>query len=245
MKDFYVTFKRKDLIQPVEHLIMGGKLTLKNGKLLCNYKMTVNSPWVVIKIDSTRKCHFFQEVVFQSYGFIHSRCHRCYKVVVRPKTLNQLIGLMKIQEEMDTFSKCGVEMRPFVFGNYGGYFYTDSIEEGNERYRQVKKLVHERLSDRIPVILKRGCTEFEMQNGPSDKWIPPTQEQLEIEKRIDDLYDTTNHDLPQPDFLKAKTILGWIEFAFDRGDETYKSFTSGQPMGLQPVTYEDNVIHHG
>lgn len=239
MSGLYQKYKGRDLVQPVEHLIAGGKLSLKNNKICCNYKMTPSSPWVVVKIDSTRKCHFFQEVIFQSYGFIHSRCYRCYKVVVKPKTLNQLMGLLEIEKEMDVFSKCGVETRPFVFGNYGGYFYTDSIEEGMERYRQVRKLVDDKLSDKVPVILKRGCTEFEMAWGPSDKWPIPTMEQLEIEDAIDELYDTTDHDAPQPDFLKAKTILGWIEFAYDRGDETYKSFTDGKAMGPQYVTYHD------
>lgn len=239
LSNIYKEFKEMELIQPVEHLIAGGKLSIKNNKLHCNYQMQVNSPWVVVKIDSSRKCHFFQEMCFQSYGFIHSRCHRCYKVVVKPRTLKQLMELLRIQEKMDVYSKCGVEVRPFVFGLYGGYFYTDSIEEGQERYRQVRKLVDENLSDKVPVILKRGCTEYEMQAGRSDMWISPDEKQLMMEKKIDELYVTDNHDMPQPDFLKAKAILGWIEFAFEHGDETYKHFTDGQLIGFQPITYHN------
>lgn len=235
--NIYDQYREMELIQPVEHLITGGKLFFKDNKLHVNYQMQINLPCIVIKVDPTRKCSFFLDVINQCYGFIHSRCHNCYKVVVRPKTLTQLMGLLKIQERLDVFSKCGVEVRKYVSGLYGSYFYADSIEEGRERYRQVRKLVDDNLSEKVTVILKRGCTEYEMQYGRSDKWDSPNTKQLMKEKRIDELYVVENYDLIQPDCLKAKTILGWIEFAFEYGDETYKQFTGGQTLGLLPVTY--------
>src|SRR3989304_994429 len=238
--NLYEQYREVELIQPVEHLIDGGKLFFRNSKLYVNYQLQKSSPWVVVKIDPTRKCHFFLEIINQCYGFVHSRCHNCYKVVVRPKTLSQLMNLLKIEERLNVYSKCGVEVRPFVSGLYGGYFYADSVEEGKERYRQIRKLVNENLSEKVAVILKRGCTEYEMQYGRSDKWLSPNDSQKLKEVKIDEMYVVENHDLPMPDYLKAKTILGWIEFAFEHGDETYKQFTDGQCLGLLPVTYHDN-----
>ncbi len=150
------------------------------------------------------------------------------------------MGLLKIEERLDVYSKCGVEVRKYVSGLYGGYFYIDNAEEGQDRYRQIRKLVDDNLSEKVAVILKRGCTEYEMQYGRSDMWGFPDEKQLMKEKKIDEMYVVENHDLPQSDFLKAKAILGWIEFAFEHGDETYKQFTGGQTLGLLPVTYHGN-----
>ncbi len=241
-ENWYETEKGREIYAPVQHLIESGKLIVEGDKIRCNYRVQHNSPWVVHSIDSSRKCHFFQEMCFQCYGFIHSRCHRCYKVVIRPNTLNQLFELLKIEEEMDEWSKCGVEMRPHVFGRYGGYYYTDSIEEGRAMHKRVRKQVDERLSPKVSVILKRACTEFEQHYGPSDQWEPPSEKQLAFEKRIDEKYITIGHDTPMPEDLQTKAKIGWIEFAYDRGDPTYRTFTGGKKLGLDPVVYHEEEV---
>ena len=144
------------------------------------------------------------------------------------------------QKELRRASKSGIELRPFVCGNYGSYFYNDSKEEGLD----IKDVVKKDFPD-LPVILKRGCTEFEMAYGPSDRWGHTVQSQ-ELEEILDatlmevgwDGKPKKMNNQNSPHYVMEHTKRGWVDFAYDRGDLTYKNYTDGEIISAPILTYE-------
>jgi hypothetical protein len=114
---------------------------------------------------------------------IHSFCMECYKVVLVPETKEQVDQITGWQSETGWSCKVGAEIRPYVKDRkWGAYFYCRGIEEGRERYKEVRKWTDENLGEDIRVFLKRACTEFEQHLGDSDKWeMLPHQKELEAE----------------------------------------------------------------
>jgi hypothetical protein len=224
----------------------GFKLRESDGKLEGNPQMAIEGPWHYIKHKWDFDCFTWHHVIFDYLGkkavlgkpFVPSECHQCFKVVVRPKTLKQLFALEALQTRLNRPSKCGIEVRDTVHGLYGGYFYNKGLEEGLARYKEVRKAIDEdpMLGWEVPVILKRGCTEFELACGPSDKWeISP--EQLKLEQLIKQNLAHDDVERKQPDSVVKHCHRRWIEFAYAHGDSTYAEFTNGNPLTPPVVTY--------
>jgi len=203
-----------------------------------------DTPWVYTQAHHRIRCEIGHRIVFDRFGFVSNICRNCYKVVVRPRTVVELFDLYELQREMGVPCKCGIEVREYVHGLYGGYFYCRGKEEGLKRYKQVRKLVDEQISPDVPVILKRYCTEFEIgpgSFGPSDKLPPLTPEQEEIEKTLIALIPDENNRCAHVDLIIAYTMKKWIMFAHANNDPTYKELTGGQPLFPSVVTYHQEV----
>jgi len=205
----------------------------------------VESAWAFTNMPKSKTagevCHRIHQYMFPKLGIIPILCHDCFKVVVKPKTVVQLFELQKLQKKLNLPSKCGIELRNYVPNLYGGYFYNKGIEEGRKCYELVRKRVSERISPDIEVLLKRGCTEFEMKHGPSDKWaIGIDQKKLEDEfnKRYVEENDTTQI---QTDDAINNIKLSWIIHAANKHDKTYKELTGGELLvpECNYVTYHE------
>lgn len=192
----------------------------------------IESPWVFTNMPESKTageiCHRIHQYMFPKLGIIPILCHECFKVVVKPKTVVQLFELQKLQVQLGLPSKCGIELRNFVPNLYGGYFYNKGIENGRACYELIKKRVKERISLDIEVILKRGCTEFEMAHGPSDKWAISI-DQAKLEKEFDKRYVEEN-DTTQLQTVDAinNIKLSWILYAAQKHDMTYKELTGNE-----------------
>lgn len=140
-------------------------------------------PWIYVRSTREKKCQLWHSIVFEAYKLFPIGCLNCWKVVVRPRNVEELFNLLDYeQRDYDDQCKCGIELRPFVHANYGGYFYNDSLEEGINCYHKVKQDVKDKVSvgklynpdgsttDAPSVTLKRACTEFELKYGDSMKW---------------------------------------------------------------------------
>lgn len=243
----YEQLLKDDWVQYFEKEIEENRIRFDHD---CKFKeinrVSKDIPWISTRMDKSptdRKCNLYLTYFKDNLGFIHSFCHDCYKVVVRPKTVVQLFKLYDLQKEMQEPSKCGVELRSFISAYYGGYFYTRSLEEGQTMHRRVRKVIDEQLSPDISVILKRGCTEFEMKFGASDKWkILPNQK--EWETKFDEIY-VRDMQAPyeMPDYLVAYIKRLWIHFAATQKipDMSYKELTGGKALTpeCKYVTYHD------
>jgi hypothetical protein len=188
-------------------------------------------------------CTVYQMIV-STANFIPTPCLNCWKVVAKPFTLYELMQLWDFQKEFtkdcmyqDRFCKCGVEPRPWVHQNYGGYFYNNSKEQGLERWHEVRNAV-DKINPEIPVVLKRYCTEYEIALGPSDKYVQ-TPWMIEAEKEIFSAIDldSIGRNVTQPEYMVRHILRKWIEFAYDRGDSTALLFNDGEHLFSQPVTY--------
>ena len=199
-----------------------------------------DTPWLFRgdKPPTDRNCVLFHGVILPYFNFIPAKCQECWKVVARPRTVKELFEISELQKESDRGSKAGIEKRHSVGGNYGAYWYNDSIEEGEECRKYVQGLCDEHLEPGIDVFLKRGCTEFEHKYGQSIDWeITPDAE--EVEKIITDMIVMEDPgDRKQPDYLMEEIKMKWVEFAFERGDKTYLEYTDGLPLYPDYVKYE-------
>jgi len=246
----YEELLKDDWIHYFDEDIELGRLRFdKDGKLKELNRLTKDISWLTTNmIDSPteRMCNVYLDYFSRKLGFIHSHCHECWKVVLKPKTVVQLFKLLELQREMNVPSKCGTEQRPFVKAYYGGYWYTRSLDEGKIMYRKIRELADKHFGKDTEVLLKRACTEFEIQYGPSDKWeLLPHQK--EWETKFNEVY-TRDLKAPydSPDYLEAYIKRNWIHFAANQKipDMTYLELTGGKPLATHPeyVTYHHKPL---
>jgi hypothetical protein len=247
---YYAQCVSKDIIGLAKPLLerAGYKMRWGDGKFHADLSMTHETPWVHVKHDGTLDCHTWHalmfDVIFKVAGekFVPAECQQCWKVVARPQTLLGLFAIGEIQTRMNRPSKHGIELRETVHGLYGAYWYNHSLEEGRECYRMVRQAVDAEplLGPDTPVLLKRACTEYEMECGPSDEW-EVTEQQKNIEDLVNNTFVRDPVAQPQPDHMIRRIHRRWIEFAYAAGDETYKHFTNGHPVHPPYVTYHEDI----
>jgi hypothetical protein len=212
-----------------------GKLTLPNER-----KIDVKSPWVHIKKAPQRRCILKHYVLWDCFKVIHSQCYDCYKVVVEPRNVKELFQLHDIMAQLNYYSKCGIEKRPWVGRQYGGYFYNDSIGEGREKYDTVRAAVSKHISPDVPVKLKRGCTEFEMRRGPSDKWIYTNEDKF-WDAMCEKWTDIPLDDSEQSGILKVHIRKMWLDREYAINPEVLREFCQSEKTMIKAaVAYNDN-----
>ena len=195
----------------------GATLKESEGKALIQVNPVQDNPWNFTK-KLTMDCMLWKDFLCgvilkelpQEERFVPSYCANCYKVVIRPETFSELLESEALLKSLNYLSKCGIELRPFVKGLYGVYFYTWGLEKGLERLKEIQ--------EHLPsAILKRSCTEFEMNHGPSDKWeVAPYQ--LELERTVGEMVGTYGDDLIQD---LGMVHQKWMDFAY-KFDPTFQ-----------------------
>lgn len=240
--DLYSDVKSFNPIELCRPLIDKGWYLDTDDRLKAPSKPAIDIPWVFAVQDDSRKCNLWHGIFFNLLGLLPSPCLQCWKVVVRPQTLEDLFELHEIQKEMGWPSKCGIEIRRTVCGLYGGYFYTDSKPQGQKMWSFVRHEVDQRLWPETSVILKRGCTEFEHHFGNSAKWDELIDDnQIYTEKKLDSFIDS-NERLEQPKIVKRAVFNRWIEWAFRSGDMTYLKFTGNKSLVPGYKTYHEETV---
>jgi hypothetical protein len=246
-KNFYKNLVAHDVITLMRPLLQqaGFRLRDVDGKIEPTYTtITWDTPWVHIRHNPWMDCYLWHKIIFDvvqkmsGQAWPPSDCQSCFKVVVRPKTIVQLFALYDLECSLNLPSKCGIETRDKVHGLYGGYFYNRGLTSGLTCYQLIRKTVDEwpGLGPDVKVILKRACTEYEHECGPSDKWTI-TQDQLYIEGLIKALVVSDNALRRQPEHLVYNVQRKWIEWAYAHGDATYQEYHDG-PLVPDYVTYQ-------
>ena len=230
----YAKTANSDHIEKVKDLFASGMLIIADGRITPNINPLWASDWLFLCDEQdTRKCHLYMDVIFPKYGFIPAKCHECWKVVVRPKTLKELFTVKDIQWRLGYKGKCGTDVRKYTFGPYGAYWYNDSLEEGLGKLALVREAL---VGTGMTATLKRGCTEFEAYK-PSREWVI-TEEQEKIEVEIEEVYNYPNALWPQmTDYVKTQVTRRWVEKAHEIGDSTCFDYSSG-PLGVNSQVYE-------
>lgn len=240
MIDLYSDVVGTNLIELCRPLLNAGWYLDTDGRLKIFSKPATDMPWIFASQDDSRKCNLWHGAFFNKLGLLPSPCLRCWKVVIRPQTLEDLFELHEIQKDLEWPGKCGIEVRQTVCGLYGGYFYADSLEQGQRVYEIVRREVDQRLACKPTVILKRGCTEFEAHFGDSRKWEEKiTARQVALEKKLDCFIESQER-IEQPEIVKKSIYKRWIEWAYQSGDMTYQKFTGGQSLHPPVITYHEN-----
>lgn len=109
-------------------------------------------------------CIRFQRMFENNLGIIPKYCFDCFKVEILPRTVVELFKLLMVFERIslphDYTRKCMVEGRPDASGTYKGFVYVFDLEEGRELREIVRRAIADDISPKVPVTLKRGCSEF-------------------------------------------------------------------------------------
>ena len=206
-------------------------------------------PWVYVRRVENIRCSRHNGILFEQFQIIPRYCMECYKVVIRPRTIVELFKLHEVM--LSKFPewircKCGVEERAYVNARYGGYCYTQGLEEGQKTYEEVREQINEHISPDVPVVLKRACTEFKEMYGPSKEWDKiektktteiPREHWDFVEAWVDEKFEFVKGNPPQPDEIKWAVMEHWMDFAYASGDPTYKIMTEGEDKHVKDTTY--------
>lgn len=251
----FTALQEQDLVSKFQSGLESGRYMLADDGKIWNtveynnqFQSAFNTPWHFVNSLQDATCRWYHDIA-NMFGFVPTRCLNCWKVVVRPRTLQELFTLQGLMVEMaekdpECYCKCGIERRAWVFGNYGGYFYTMNKAGLHERYKQVRQLVNDRISPDVDVIPKRYCSEFERDFGPTDQY-KRSEEDDRWEKLIEKGCHMVDYPNRQPEAGVRKVMREWIKRAWDVGDPTVFIYTDGQPLVRPVVTYypeeeEDN-----
>ncbi len=218
------------------------------------FRGTVPPSW-----KSSRHCLRFM-MVFNTYKIIPEYCFDCYKITIEPRTVIELFKLMIIFERLDlplpddkrkkylllpddNIRKCMVEIRPQISGSYKGFIYCQNLEEAQDIFNQARSVISGEISEKVPVALKRGCSEYPLlypEYAQLDKEGRPVMEYRNEWREYEELAERNNlgahfESLPdtfnRPGFnmFDARVMLTWLKYAATLGDSTYLKIT-GRPL---------------
>ena len=152
------------------------------------------------------------------------------------------MALLQLQEEMECASKCCVDVdRPESQNLYVGYFYCIGLDRARDVYQIVREQLNNEpiLGTDIPMSIKRGCTNFELRLGPSDKY-EFRDELPELEAYLESIYKRPSRANSDSKRQKQMTIMNWIQVAYRVGDDTYLELTRGRRLYPKMVEYDPN-----
>lgn len=226
-------------------------------KKLTNGRLKVKSPIAGVIGDydydfyhtltpSKKTCSFLKGFVYNiayQKNCIPNGCRECYKVKVSPQSLRELMGLLEIAGKIDCSSKVGIEVNDEKNSNlYGGYFYVFGLEEAKKIFALIRDAVsaHPKLGANVSMVIKRGCTDYEIKFGPSNLWsFAPELEAVEagLELLYHGKIKRTEYQENKQD--KLALFANWVKTAYRIGDSTYLDFTNGKPLLPKIVTYHE------
>lgn len=183
--------------------------------------------------------------IFTKHNVIPEYCFGCYKVQIEPRTVVELCKLLLvfdgIELENNNIRKCLVELRSGIPGFYKGLVYCSSIEEASSIMEQLKTSISAAISPEIPVLIKRGCSEYPLSyplykeiNSSGEQPMSYNQSWAAIEHAHDKKYPL-KPSLQGPTSLTGLSLSdvlimqNWLAYAKEIGDHSADSIISEYP----------------
>lgn len=252
---FYEQMVAIDVIDPILHLLMKGAMRAsiadyKEGKppFHLDQQLGLHRHWTFVNMDKERKCAKWYEIYYKFYKILSPPCLKCWKIVYSPQSVAELIDFHKFQVNLGAPGKCGVEGRDYsdALGKYRAFWYCPydkGLENARKYYERIKKALSDHFGkefiqnreDTGLLLLKRGCTEYERDFGPSDKWdkIDHSRKFNLLETVWADPLEMTEEFAP----LVYTNYKRWLESAKARGDQSAADFMPSKKIGGHAVTY--------
>ncbi len=230
------------------------RLYLQCRDVLADHSLTIESNFSQIfrgkNIDLGCDRHF---KVFDTFNAIPKNCFGCYKVLVEPRTVIELMKLLLVFDDLelpgDNTRKCMVEQRPGISGTYKGYLYCDSFAEGQTVLQTIQEIIAVRISKDVPVSLRRGCSEFSVaypEFGRMSANNPPSMTYNKDWSEHEDYVDThlanyaspftfSTHNHSGMSLRDAVIMENWLRYAATIGDENYLKIS---PIPLEKLPIE-------
>ena len=189
-------------------------------------------------------------IVFNKTRVIPRFCFDCYKILIEPRTVVELFKLLMVFERIalpdDNSRKCMIEGREDSSGAYKGFIYCRSIKEGKKVLDIMQKVVADEVSPDIPVVLKRGCSEYTAaypMYSPSEPGVKP-MEYNKAWQAYEDLIDSNlNITEKGPAVVNAGDDIVytpaeifamhyWLRYAATIGDKSYLKLTDREVLPI-------------
>lgn len=255
----------KATAQKVDEIIARGMVSLEDGRLKLNSSQLTKPYWLHINGSTDcRNCLLWNEIFFMKFNIIHSFCrYHCWKVVTRPRNVRELIqfhNLMYVVPFVYNFinplpGKCGLDVREHTNKAYGGFNYATSLVEA----LRIKEIMHYMVREYMPteeidgkhledtIFVKRSCTEMEgMVPGGSSWWdTPQNQDEVEIERRLEDIFAHQPSVVLQPAWLRDKVLNNWLLHANSIGDDSAVDFMGTDILNVQSRQYTEKDLKGG
>lgn len=215
---------------------------------------TADGNWIFFgNTVASRDCYLWHDVFFNTFKIVPEFCKlRCYKVVVKFPLVKHLLAFHTFARTIphlaelisDVHGKCGIDERYYSDTPYDAFFYCDGLEDGLEKYTLIADCInkHFKYAEHCRIILKRSCTEFEREYGPTDGdfWQAVTEAERDIELHINDIFKSYQFRVTQPDWLRNKIIRRWCKFANRHGDKSWVDYFDGNDF----LTTDAITYHH-
>jgi hypothetical protein len=223
----------------LQQAIQSGKLIeSEDGTLHLAASRVPGTSWVSVKNGPGLSCSFLIGFMFRHVyreAAVPDGGSSCFKVKVVPRTLRELVAAWEIGKRIRCLSKWGVDLNnPYSQNVYAGYFYTSGLDAARAVFKVVRDAVNAdaKLGPDIGMTIKRGCSDYEVLLGPSDRY-EFTPEMAELEAYLKERFESRNVSEPG-----HHVLAHWIDVAYRMGDETYLDFTAGRRRRPKTLTYE-------
>lgn len=238
--------ERKNIIESIlqptgSYAIQEGKIRLKHSGFLAH-----QIPWAFSGQPRATACEFRNHIYWQKFRLIPAYCRlNCHKVVISMANVSDLIRCLTMQQQIYAVhgysGKCGIDSRWYNPGLYKGFWYLQSLEEGRACHTAVVEAAKNAMKYAHTVILKKACTEMEHPfygGRPSNEWEAPTQEEIELEAELEEIFGRSQTIQAQPAWLHNKIMFDWIRIANAAGDKSYTEFIE-DITNYAPITYHE------
>ena len=257
---FYEQLCAIDIIDPILELWQQGKMSAGlDGKFRLHDELALNRLWLFGAFCPERDCTKWLNIYHRYYKILPPPCKNCWKVVMAPQTILELIEVQKLQAELKWPSKVGLEQRDYTsgLGGYRAFWYcpfAKGLTGGRAHFKRVQKALEKHFGkEKIAwylkagkLYLKRGCTELERDFGPSDKW-----DLIDHSVKFN-LLESVWETPKKPDNIKEEfspliytNLKRWIEFAIAHGDPTVSQLVGGGILGIPAVKYHNSAHLEG
>jgi len=250
----YEDLKRRDIVPRIYEELNAGRLELRRNaegiyKLMVGPSLVEGepeSPWIFARGAMDRVCLKWLRIYHMMFKLLPRPCFSCFKVVGKPRTLEELFKVFEVQQEEMLPAKCGIERRDYnkFRGAYAGFWYCPldpDVNKARDYYKGVAESLKKKISPDFPVILKRGCTEMENWAGPSNTW-KRTKETDELEDYLDSIFEIYADEIWQPSWYMDHVKVLWIEYAFENRDPTVRKYVDHYPHSFNQ---ENTTTYHG
>jgi len=255
----------KTIANKIDMIIRTGKVKMVEGRLEVQTSQFTKPFWLHVGASmNCRNCVLWQEIFFTDIGIIHSFCrYHCWKCVTRPRNVREMIqlyNLMNVVPFVYNFinplpGKAGVDVRHQTSEAYGVFQYATSLEEA----LKIKEIMTYMIRTYLPseeiegkylqdtVFVKRSCTEMEEKIPGDNPWweTPQTRDEVEIERRLEEIFSRPNHIVVQPGWLRDKVLHNWLAYANAIGDKSAVNFIGSDPFNVHSRKYTFKDLQKG
>ena len=208
----------------------------KSKKILRKYfktKLSLNTTQIPRGGKEDLNCDRHMQI-FENHNIIPEYCFGCFKVLIEPKNVIDLIKLHLLFDSLkfdnENFRKCMIEGRKNIEGNYKGFIYCNNLDEAQQILEFVSEEIKNKINKDIICKIKRGCSEY-VEIFPEYKNLGKNMMKYDtswktIENNFDKQNNTNRKSLIKHTWgVTIKDILifeNWITYAKTIGDESYK-----------------------